>query len=94
MATALRRNHRLEFCSTCNARERIIVDGRCLICGNAPRPEVAVARAFRRPPVTESLYCPACDRTFVAASRGEVERLFDEHLTEVRDPAGHLPEPF
>jgi hypothetical protein len=44
--------------------------------------------------VTVTIYCPACDRTFVAPSRGAVERLFEEHLAEVRDPEAHEPCPF
>lgn len=30
-------SHRLAFCSTCNARERAIVAGRCVVCGWSPR---------------------------------------------------------
>lgn len=26
----------LKFCQTCNARERVITHGRCLVCGNPP----------------------------------------------------------
>lgn len=26
--------HRLAFCVTCNARDRAVIDGRCIICGN------------------------------------------------------------
>ena len=47
------------------------------------------------PPVT--VYCDTetgCGREFVGRSRAEVERLFDEHLTELRDPEGHDPCPF
>jgi len=29
----------LAFCSTCNARERAIVAGRCIVCGNPPKDE-------------------------------------------------------
>ena len=42
----------------------------------------------------ETLYCPECDRTFVAPTGDQVQRLFHEHLTEVRDPEAHLPCPF
>lgn len=44
------------------------------------------------PPVT--LYCSECEREFVAESRDAVERLFDEHLAEVRDPDRHMSGPF
>jgi len=29
--------YNVKFCRTCNARERIIIDGRCVICGRDPR---------------------------------------------------------
>jgi hypothetical protein len=41
-----------------------------------------------------TIYCAGCDRTFVASSREGVERLFDEHLAEVRDPGAHEAVPF
>ena len=46
------------------------------------------------PSLTVTLYCPECGRSFVGGSRTEVERLFDEHLAEVRDPDRHTAEPF
>lgn len=30
------RNARLQFCTPCNARERIIIGGKCSICRNDP----------------------------------------------------------
>ena len=48
----------------------------------------------RRPDPPETLYCPECDLRFQDARRDVVERLFDEHLAEVRNPELHTKEPF
>lgn len=46
------------------------------------------------PPPPSTVYCSECDRQFVAESRAAVERLFAEHLAEVRNPELHIEEPF
>lgn len=57
--TAARQQQRppLAFCASCNARERAIVAGRCIVCGNPPRcrqgiavSEVVSGRASSRQP--------------------------------------------
>ncbi len=59
-----------------------------------PVPYIGLTKPFRHAVPDETLFCPECDRTFTAPSREVVERLFDEHLAEVRDPAAHTKEPF
>lgn len=49
---------------------------------------------LRFDPPDEALYCPECDRTFTAPTRAAVERLYEQHLAEVRDPDRHMSEPF
>lgn len=58
----------------------------------APRIPLEESLRFDTPPVT--IYCPACNRWFTAGTRGVAERLFREHLDEVRDPDDHGAVPF
>jgi hypothetical protein len=50
--------------------------------------------SVRHPAPTVTLYCPGCERTFVHTTRAGVERLFAEHLEELRSTEGHEPCPF
>ena len=56
-----------------------------------------LTETLRRPDPPVTVYCDTetgCGREFVGRSRTEVERIFDEHLGELRDPSGHTMEPF
>jgi hypothetical protein len=59
-----------------------------------PVPHIGLMEPLRFELPDETLYCPACDRSFRHRTRAGVERLFAEHLAELRDPTGHTPEPF
>lgn len=37
MTARRQKRPQLAFCASCNARERAIVAGRCIVCGNPPK---------------------------------------------------------
>lgn len=59
-----------------------------------PVPRIPLTKSLRFSTPSETIYCPECKRWFTAGTREVVERLFAEHLSEVREPDAHSMEPF